>query len=79
MANYNNDLVAHDQSAEGSVEMQQKTAASQEIGTGSLHDSSDHGDTEKALPAKEAQTGVQKIEAITLTWGKGSLGAALCL
>lgn len=31
------------------------------------------------LPDAEAQRGVQKIEAVTLTWTKKSLAALLCL
>ena len=32
---------------------------------------------EEAIPAQDAQQGIQKIEAVTLTWGKKSLAALL--
>jgi hypothetical protein len=32
---------------------------------------------EKAIPASDAQHGIQKIEAVTLTWSKKSLAALL--
>jgi hypothetical protein len=31
------------------------------------------------VPSEDVQTGVKEIQAITLTWGKGSLAALLCL
>lgn len=31
------------------------------------------------VPSPDAQAGVQKIEAVTLAWTKGSLAALLCL
>jgi hypothetical protein len=32
---------------------------------------------QEAIPAQDAQQGIQKIEAVTLTWGKKSLTALL--
>jgi hypothetical protein len=31
------------------------------------------------VPSEDVQNGVKEIQAITLTWGKGSLAALLCL
>jgi hypothetical protein len=33
---------------------------------------------EESVPAEHAQYGIQKIEAVTLTWSKKSLAALLC-
>lgn len=51
-----------------------KTAAAKDNDT-SIHDSS----SDEAAPSQSFQTGVQKIQAVTLVWSKWSLVAVLCL
>jgi hypothetical protein len=34
--------------------------------------------SEASVPAEDAQYGIKKIEAVTLTWSKKSLAALLC-
>ncbi|KAM5347544.1 hypothetical protein ACJ41O_007368 [Fusarium nematophilum] len=43
------------------------------------HDGSNGSDTDENAPTHNAQIGVQKIEAVTLAWTKGSLAALLGL
>jgi hypothetical protein len=46
--------------------------------TAGAHPSDEKGN-ESDVPSEDVQNGVKEIQAITLTWGKGSLAALLCL
>lgn len=46
---------------------------------GAIYDDEKNAIPDELVPSKNAQLGVQKIQAVTLTWTKGYLAACLIL
>jgi hypothetical protein len=62
-----------------SVAFQPKASDNKEYEAGYQGETCDTNDHAEENPDKEAQAGVQKIEAVTLTWSKASLATVLIL